>query len=83
MAVDLTRLRAATARNTTVDGSAIAFIRGVPQLIREAIAADDVEDATNLNALADEIEASTDSLAAAIVENTPAAGGGGEGGGEA
>lgn len=88
MAVDLTRVRAAVARNRTVDGSAIEFIRSVPQLIREAIAADDVEDATNLNALADDIEASTTELASAITENTPAATGvitgdrsGGEGGG--
>lgn len=78
MAVDLTRIREAVSRNTSVDSSAIEFIRSVPQLIRDAIAADDVQDATNLNALADEIEASTDSLAAAITENTPAEGGGGE-----
>lgn len=77
MALDLTRIRAASARNTTVDGSAKELISKIPQLIRDAIAADDVEDATNLNALADEFEASSDSLAAAITENTPAAGGGG------
>lgn len=71
MAVDLTKLRAAVARNTTVDGSAIELLRGIPNLIREAIAADDVTDATNINALADEIETSTTSLASAITENTP------------
>ena len=73
MPVDLTRIRAAAARNTTVDGSAKELINKIPQLIRDAIAADDVEDATNLNALADEFEASSDSLASAVTENTPAA----------
>jgi hypothetical protein len=76
MAVDLTRIRAAVANNRTVDGSAVALLRGIPQLIRDAITADDVEDATNLNALADDLEASSADLAAAVTENTPAAGGG-------
>lgn len=77
MALDLTKIRAAVSRNTTVDGSAAELIRSVPGLIRDAIAADDVTDAAHLNELADSIEASSDSLAAAVAEHTPAAGGGG------
>ena len=74
MPIDLTRVRAAVARNTTVDGSAREYIRSVPQLIRGAIAADDIEDATHLNALVDEMEASTDGLVSDLTANTPAAG---------
>lgn len=73
MPVDLTRITAAVTRNTTVDGSAMEFIRGIPGLIRDAIAADDVQDATNLNALADSIDASSDALEAALLENTASA----------
>lgn len=75
MALDLTKIKAAVARNRTVDGSAMEFIRNVPQLIRDAIAADDVTDATNLNALADDIEASTSELEAALTANTGGGGG--------
>lgn len=73
MAVDLSKVRDAVARETTVNDSAVAFIKSVPQLIRDAIAADDIADATNINALADSIEANSTSLAAAVAENTPAA----------
>lgn len=73
MAVDLSALQAATARNATVDGSAVELIRGITQRIKDAIAADDIGDATNINALVAELEASTDSLASAVSENTPAA----------
>jgi hypothetical protein len=82
MAVDLTGLQAAVARNRTVDDSAAAMIRGIAQQIRDAIAADDIGDATNINALVTELESSSDSLAAAVSENTPASGGGDTGGGE-
>ena len=70
MALDFSGLQAAVARNTSVDGSAAELIRGIAQRIRDAIVADDVQDATNLNALVAEFEASTDSLAAAVAENT-------------
>lgn len=80
MAVDLTGLQNAVSRNTSVDGSAAAMIRGIAQQIRDAIAADDIGDATNINALVAQLEASNDDLAAAVAENTPAEGGGGEGG---
>jgi hypothetical protein len=82
MALDFSRMETAVTRNDTVDGSAVELINSIPQLIREAIAADDVGDATNLNALADRFEASSDRLAAAILANTPQAPGGETGGGE-
>ena len=73
MAVDLSALRAATARATTVDSSAAAIIRGIVQQIKDAIAADDLQDATAINELVTSLEAGTDDLAAAVSENTPAA----------
>ncbi len=73
MAVDLTKLRDTVAKATSVEASAAALLRGIPQLIRDAIAADDVADATNINALADSIEASSTDLGAAVAENTSAA----------
>lgn len=73
MAIDLSKLRNAVSRNTTVDGSARELLNRIPQLIRDAIAKDDIGDATNINALADELEASNDGLAADVVANTPAA----------
>jgi ribosomal protein S20 len=73
MAVDLSGLQAAVARNTTVDDSAATMIRGIAKQIRDAIAADDIGDATNINALAAQLESSTDNLAGAVSENTPAA----------
>lgn len=78
--VDLSGLQAAVARNNTVDTSAAELIRGIAQRISDAIAADDITDATNINALVTELNASSDSLAAAVSENTPAAGGGETGG---
>jgi hypothetical protein len=72
MAVDLSGLQAAVARNTSVDTSAVALIRGISQRIKDAIAADDITDATNINALVTELDASSDSLAGAVSENTPA-----------
>jgi hypothetical protein len=49
------------------------LIRGIAQRISDAIAADDITDATNINALVTELNASSDSLAGAVSENTPAA----------
>jgi len=82
MAVDLTGLRDAVARNNTVDASAVELIRGIARRIEEAIAADDIGDAANINALVTELNSSTDSLAGAVTEGTPTSGGG-EGGGTA
>lgn len=73
MAVDMSGLQAEVARNRTVDGSAAALIRGIAQRIADAIAADDATDATNLNALVDDLRTSSDDLAGAVSENTPAA----------
>lgn len=72
MALDLTQLTAEVSRNRSVDGSAAALIRGIAQRITDAIAADDVADATNLNALVADLTSSTDDLSAAVSENTPA-----------
>lgn len=72
MAIDLSGLEAEVTNNDTVDGSAIALINGVAQQIEDAIAADDIADATNVNALAARLRASSDALAAAIAANTPA-----------
>lgn len=81
MALDFSKMEAAVERNDTVDGSAGTLIDSIPQLIRDAIAADDVTDASHLNALADRFEASSTQLAAKVVANTPSAPGGGETGG--
>lgn len=73
MALDFTDLQAEVARNSSVDSSAAALIRGIADKIAAAIAADDATDATNLNALVSELRTSSDDLSAAVSENTPAA----------
>lgn len=73
MAVNLDDLRAEVSRNRTVDGSAAAIIRGIAQRIADAIVADDIGDATNINELVTDLRSSSDDLAAAVSENTPAA----------
>lgn len=72
MPVDLTKINASVDRMTTVKASVIAFISSVPQLIRDAITADDLTDATNVNALADRLEADATDIMNHIVANTPA-----------
>lgn len=72
MAVDLSRITAASERVTSVKGAVLTFVSGVPQLIRDAIAADDAGDATNLNALADKLEADASEIMTAITAGTPA-----------
>jgi hypothetical protein len=72
MALDLSVLTAEVARNRTVDASAAALIRGIAQRITDAIAADDLTDATNLNALVTDLQDSSNELSAAVSENTPA-----------
>jgi hypothetical protein len=81
MALDMTALQAEVARNRSVDGSAAALIRGIADRIAAAIAADDAGDATNLNALVDDLRSSSDDLSAAVSENTPAPAPAPEGGG--
>jgi len=65
---DLSALTAEVARNTEVDASAIALLRGLAAKIVEL-----KNDPVALQALADSMKASSDALAAAVVENTPAA----------
>ena len=65
---DLTALTAEVARNTDVDLSAIALLNGLAAQI-EALKTDPVA----LQALADTMKGSSDALAAAVVQNTPAA----------
>lgn len=74
MAVDLTKLQASVERITSVKGAVLAFIQNVPGLIRDAIAADDLGDATNINALADRLETDGNEIMTAIVAGTPAEG---------
>lgn len=81
MALDLSSLQAEVARNRTVDGSAAALIRGIADRIAAAIKEDDATDATALNALVDDLRASSDDLSSAVSENTPGTGGGTGGGG--
>lgn len=73
MALDLSALTAEVARNRSVDSSAAALIRGIVQRIADAIAADDLTDTANLNSLMADLSSSTDDLASAVSENTPAA----------
>jgi len=68
MATDLGPLTAEVTRNTEVDGSAIALLNGLSAKIAEL-----KNDPVALQALADQLKASSDSLAAAVVANTPAA----------
>lgn len=72
MAVDLAKITAAAEKITTVKGSILTFISGVPQLIRDAITADDINDATNLNALADRLETDAGEITTALTAHTPA-----------
>ena len=72
MAVDLTKLTASVERIASVKGAVLAFVSGVPQLIRDAVAADDMADATNINALADRLEVEATEITTAITASTPA-----------
>jgi hypothetical protein len=61
-------LQAAVERNAVVDASAIELIKGIAtQLI--AIK----QDPAKIQAFADELNQKSDALAAAVIENTPAA----------
>ena len=62
------RLTSEVAELRTVADSAVLLIASLANDIRENIGNEDA-----LNALADEIDASTNSLAAAVAENTPEA----------
>lgn len=73
MALDLTGLRASVSNATTVDASGAALIRGISQLVKDAIVADDLQDAAAINEVATLLDGGTTDLAAAIAEHTPAA----------
>ena len=67
MSTQLDTLTAQVTANTTVIGSALTLIQG----LRDQLAAAGT-DPVKLQALADSLKASDDSLAAAVAQNTPA-----------
>lgn len=70
-------LRAEVERNTTVDESVKALVTRLADQIAAS-----KDDPAALQALADQLRSSNDSVAAAVAANTPADTGGGTGGGE-
>lgn len=66
MSVEMDRLHASVARNTEVSASIVVLVEGLAQQIR-----DNAEDPDKLRALADEIDASSQREADAVVANTP------------
>jgi len=73
MAADFAALDAQVARLTDVDASAIALLNGIAQRVADAVAADNLDDNTHTAQLSADLTAQTDSLAAAVSANTPAA----------
>lgn len=73
MAVDLTGLRASVSNATTVEASGAALIRGISQLVKDAIVADDLQDSTAINEVVALLDGGTTDLATAISEHTPTA----------
>lgn len=68
MAKELDALTAEVARNTTVEGSALALIQGFAAQLAAA-----GTDPAKLSALRTQLAQNDDALAAAVVANTPAA----------
>lgn len=68
MASNLDALTAEVARNTEVDESAITLLKGLAAKIEEM-----KNDPAALQKLADDMKASSDKLAEAVVTNTPSA----------
>ena len=68
MALDFTRLETEIAENTSAVQSAVTLIEAIAQAIR-----DEAGNRTKIIALADQLSAVTDGLAAAVAANTPAA----------
>ena len=60
-------LRAEVERNQAVDGSAITLLNALAAKVEE-----NINDPAALQALVDQVRASNDALAAAVVANTPA-----------
>lgn len=73
MPIDITGLRASVSNATTVNASGAALIRGISQLVKDAIVADDLQDSAAINEVSALLDGSTADLAAAISEHTPAA----------
>jgi hypothetical protein len=71
MAGELDALQAEVSRNTDVDSSAITLLTGLSQKIQDLINAG--SNPAQLQAFADSLKASSDSLAAAVTANTPVA----------
>lgn len=67
MAAEFDALQTEVERNTEVDQSAIVLLQGLAAKIEEL-----KTDPVKLQALADSLRSSSDSLAAAVVANTPA-----------
>lgn len=65
---DLSKLKDAVAKETSVTQSAVSLIQGLAQRVRDAAAAG--ADQGDLNALADTISGQADALAAAVQQNT-------------
>lgn len=62
------------AKVTTLEGvvpSAVALLNGIEQAIRDAVAADNLDDNSHTAQLADRVGAQTDALAAAVAARTP------------
>jgi hypothetical protein len=72
MAVDLTKLTASAERITSAREAVLTFINGVPGLIRDAVAKDDAEDTTHIDALADRLEKDATTITDAIMAGTGA-----------
>jgi hypothetical protein len=68
MALDLSRLEAAVTRQKTVNDSAVTLMGQLAQLVR-----DTAGDPVAVTALADALDAQAQSLADAVVANTPTA----------
>jgi hypothetical protein len=73
---EMDALQAEVERNTTVDESVKALVTGLAARIEEL-----KNEPTKLQALADQLKASNDSVAAAVAANTPSDTGGGDTGG--
>jgi ATP phosphoribosyltransferase regulatory subunit HisZ len=74
MALDLSALESEVSENTAVIGSAVALLAGLKVRIEELIAGMVTEeDKAKLQAFASELDAASNSLAAAVAENTPSA----------
>ena len=71
MSAELDNLKAAVAKNSTVEGSAIVLLKGLKAKLDAMVGGSGGVDAQAVADLAAELGAQTDSLARAITENTP------------